>query len=210
MQQSISRKQLEQAAANANSIYGVLRLLGKSVDSGGAHALIKKLIHEFEIDTKHFTGQAWNKGNASPLKLSSSEFFERHRANKVSSTRLRQALLDSGRKHECVQCGLGPIWNSQALTIQVDHINGNDIDNREENLRFLCPNCHSQTNTFCSKNRQMKLRKIVSDNEIIAAACKVANRRQALKAVGLSAVGQSYKRIDKLIKEGKINFNVAE
>jgi protein-arginine kinase activator protein McsA len=45
-----------------------------------------------------------------------------------------------------------PEWNGQPLRLQIDHINGNPVDNRQENLRFLCPNCHSQTINFGTKN----------------------------------------------------------
>lgn len=53
-------------------------------------------------------------------------------------------------------CGLGPIWNSEVLTLQLDHKNGNPFDNRLENLRFLCPNCHSQTETFTGKKKSIR------------------------------------------------------
>jgi hypothetical protein len=47
---------------------------------------------------------------------------------------------------------IGPNWNNKGLVLQLDHINGVHNDNRVENLRILCPNCHSQTDTFCAKN----------------------------------------------------------
>ncbi len=49
----------------------------------------------------------------------------------------------------CTLCGQGPEWNGKVLVLQLDHENGDCTDNRLENLRFMCPNCHSQTETFC-------------------------------------------------------------
>lgn len=62
------------------------------------------------------------------------------------------------RKHSlmeevCALCGGLPVWNGQPLTLQLDHIDGNPSDNRIDNLRWLCPNCHSQTPTFTNKKR---------------------------------------------------------
>jgi Zn finger protein HypA/HybF involved in hydrogenase expression len=54
--------------------------------------------------------------------------------------------------YKCAICGLYPEWNGQILTLQVDHINGNNKDHRLENLRFLCPNCHSQTPNYAGAN----------------------------------------------------------
>jgi len=53
-------------------------------------------------------------------------------------------MLESNVKHECSKCGQKPEWLGSPLTLDVDHVNKNWLDDRLENLRFLCPNCHSQ------------------------------------------------------------------
>lgn len=58
--------------------------------------------------------------------------------------------------YSCVSCGLGPYWNGTELVLQMDHINGNACDDRRENLRWLCPNCHTQTETFTGRNARRK------------------------------------------------------
>jgi len=55
---------------------------------------------------------------------------------------------------KCVECGIGNEYNGKPITLELDHINGDNLDNKLENLRILCPNCHSQTPTYKSKNRK--------------------------------------------------------
>jgi HNH endonuclease len=55
--------------------------------------------------------------------------------------------------NKCAECGMGPEWNGSRLVLHLDHINGHGYDNRLENLRLLCPNCHSQTSTYCGRNQ---------------------------------------------------------
>ena len=73
---------------------------------------------------------------------------------RVTSSRLKRRLIAEGYLEElCVECGLGPEWNGKQLVLQLDHINGVNTDNRIENLRILCPNCHTQTSTYVGRNR---------------------------------------------------------
>ncbi|MES2462548.1 MAG: HNH endonuclease [Armatimonadota bacterium] len=83
----------------------------------------------------------------------------------VQSWGLKRRLLTAGLlKEECQECGLGPEWNSKRLYLHLDHINGSHTDNRIENLRLLCPNCHSQTENYAGRKsyegRQNRARRI--------------------------------------------------
>ena len=96
----------------------------------------------------------------------------------------------------CYHCGLAE-WLNGKLTLELDHINGNNRDHRLDNLRFLCPNCHSQTSTYKGKginNGKVK----VSDAALIRALKETPNIRQALIQVGLSPKGGNYNRAHQL------------
>jgi 5-methylcytosine-specific restriction endonuclease McrA len=93
---------------------------------------------------------------------------------------------------KCWECGLSE-WLKGDLILELDHIDGNNTNNEISNLRFLCPNCHSQTNTFRGRSINTG-KKRVSDQELIESLEKFPNIRQALKNVGLSPRGANYTR----------------
>lgn len=69
---------------------------------------------------------------------------------RLGNGRLKQLLYSSGlKKEECEDCGLKPFWNGKKLVLQLDHRDGDPTNNALENLAIVCPNCHSQTPTFC-------------------------------------------------------------
>ena len=105
-------------------------------------------------------------------------------------------LLIQLRGHQC-ECCKNTTWLNQPITLQIHHKNGNRKDNRLENLELLCPNCHSYTDNFGSKNIQ---KKEVSDEELIQALQNNTSIRQALFSVGLGDAGNNYQRVRKLIK----------
>lgn len=75
---------------------------------------------------------------------------------KIGGQSLKKRLIGLGVEDRCVICGQLPEWNGLPLVLQLDHINGNNKDNRRENLRILCGHCHSQTDTFSGRNRKIK------------------------------------------------------
>jgi hypothetical protein len=71
----------------------------------------------------------------------------------INGRDLKRKLISAGLKLDiCEECGQKPVWNNKPLVLQLDHINGNNNDNRIENLRILCPHCHTQTDTFAGRN----------------------------------------------------------
>lgn len=71
-----------------------------------------------------------------------------YKTKELKKRLVQESLLD----YVCAECGLDPEWNGKKLVLALDHINGTNNDNRLSNLRFLCPNCHSQTDTFAGRN----------------------------------------------------------
>jgi hypothetical protein len=144
------------ASAASRSVAQVLRALGLNA-TGANYMTVWRTVERLAIDTSHWTGQASNQGTdhvGGCERLTSEEVFvlDRRRGQKEKVAVLRRALLNIGVRECCEACGLKTEWNGQPLRLAVDHKNGNPLDNRRVNLRFLCPNCHSQTATFGIRN----------------------------------------------------------
>lgn len=81
----------------------------------------------------------------------------------TNGQRLKEILINNGlATNVCKICGQLPEWNGRPLTLELDHINGDRMDNRPENLRIICPHCHTQTDTYKSKNSKTVKRYKVS------------------------------------------------
>ena len=143
------------AVQGSFSIAEVLRKLGMC-GTGGAYQTFKTRAEKLGVDTSHFTGQLWNKGKTgfvSKVKLSLSDLLVEDSGRKLKSS-YKKRIFEAGLlENKCSECGIADLWNGKPITLQIDHINGEHFDNRIENIRILCPNCHSQTDTFCSRNR---------------------------------------------------------
>ena len=129
----------------SESIYDVLRAIGCKI-AGGSHSHYSARIKKLGLDTSHFKGQGSNKGKKFPDKMTkaSDVLVLRESGNRQKSNLLVRSMIECGVIHECSKCKVPPVWMGNPLTLDVDHINENWLDDRLENLRFLCPNCHSQ------------------------------------------------------------------
>ena len=116
----------------------------------------------------------------------------------LSFERLRKRIkLEQDNK--CNKCGIDS-WNDKPIVLELEHKDGDHNNNKRENLESLCPNCHSQTETWRGKNKKNKQNK-VSDDDIVKTYLKNKNIRQTLIELGLSAKGGNYKRLHQLIKK---------
>jgi Zn finger protein HypA/HybF involved in hydrogenase expression len=158
----------------------------------------KEQYENFSNETK--SKMAWSKGkNIIP----NDEIFTDN--SHYSTELLKQRILkDNLLKYEC-ECGIIDRWRNKIIILDLDHIDGNNRNNQLSNLRFLCPNCHSQTETY--KGRNINSGKIkISDKDLIESFKKFGNIRQALIAVGLAAKGGNYARLKKLLT--RIDSNI--
>lgn len=105
------------------------------------------------------------------------------------------------QNYRCIICNIKD-WCGQPLTLHLDHINGDNTNNKRENLRYICPNCHSQTKTYCGKNIK---KKPVSDKKFKKALKTSKNIYQALIKCNLVPKGANYIRAKKLLKELESN-----
>ena len=147
-----SKEEYEEAVSKSFSIASVCRCLGIK-PTGGNYRIIHKAIEEFKLDTSHFTGQGWNVGlkfnpkSVTDLKdiLVKDSFYQ--------SYKLKRRLLKEGLKEQrCECCGLEK-WQGMPIPLELHHVNGDNRDNRIENLQLLCPNCHALTDTYRGLNK---------------------------------------------------------
>ena len=151
-----SDEELAEAVKNSASITGTLRRLGMCIYGSNATA-VKRRIQKANIDTSHFTGQAWNRGTKKQAKKEDVLLHLTENSTLTSLTSLKKRLISAGiLSPVCVECGVGTNWNGKYLVHHLDHANGIRSDNRLENLRLLCPNCHSQTSTYAGRNSRYK------------------------------------------------------
>lgn len=139
----MEEEQLREASESSTSFRQVIKKLGL-IEAGGNYSQIKKYIKYYKIDTKHFRGKSWNKGLVGigkpilPIEkiLIKDSYYQ--------SYKLKNRLIKEGfMSNKCVECGWAKRSEDGRLPLELDHINGDSHDNRLENLRILCPNCHS-------------------------------------------------------------------
>ena len=143
-------EQLTDAVKESFSIRQVLTKLGLA-PKGGNYSTFNRLIKKYNIDTSHFTGKFYNKGRKLPPRaypLQDILVKGRH----TQSHKLKLRLISSGILENC--CSICKLyeWMGKPIPIELDHIDGDNLNNELSNLRILCPNCHAQTPNYRGKN----------------------------------------------------------
>jgi|688.fasta_scaffold612440_1 5-methylcytosine-specific restriction endonuclease McrA len=148
---SIPKDEFENLVKNSHTIADILRYFGMN-NKGGNHATVKRRAKLENIDISHISlGRGSNKGKRfNPKKTDDEYFCENGTVNNRNSIKKR-IIRNNLIPYQCAECGLKDLWNNKKLSLQLEHKNGIPNDNRLENLCFLCPNCHSQTDTYAGK-----------------------------------------------------------
>lgn len=188
------KEQLTKLVQECSSLAEILRKQDKSV-SGAAISTLKSRLDEYGIP--YFFIRTKNIPKQIPL------FDILKKDRPYQSSKLKERLISEGLKEDvCEICGQKPQWNGMRLTLQLDHINGDHNDNRLENLRIVCPNCHTQTETFGNKRTKPRNHCIDCGVEICNAStrCNSCARKTRVKYKVLPKDRPSKEELSILIK----------
>lgn len=178
------KEELEQLVKTSNSFSEILRKQNKSI-SGSAIRILKDKLDNYEISYLFL-----NEISISKKQIPLNEILVENRNYKSSD--LKKRLIKEGLKEDkCEICGCSNEWNGKPLILQLDHINGNHSDNRLENLRIVCPNCHSQTETFSNKRAK-------KHNYCVDCGCEIS-----LKSTRCNTCASKYKNSFKVKPEDR-------
>ena len=138
------------------SVTEVARRLGYK-PSGGTHKFLKLKFKEYKLDTSHFNGRGWSIGKTRENDKRVNSFAEKmdrkwedifkKDSNVKNYILLRRLVSEGKRKYKCCICNISK-WNEKPLRLHLHHVNGDSLDNREDNLDLICPNCHTQTKNY--------------------------------------------------------------
>ena len=150
MKHKYTLEQVQNAILISNSRRELLKNL-HIVSGGGNYQTINKFIKNNNLDISHFSRIAWNKGKKTKYKTRPIEDYLSNRIS-ITSHKLRLRLLsEKVFPHKCNKCKL-TTWLTHPIPLELEHKDGNHLNNNLDNLELLCPNCHAFTPTYRGKN----------------------------------------------------------
>lgn len=191
--EKFSKEELENIIKTSYSTAQVAQRIGYKGGSGSTQ--VKKMIDYYNFDTSHFKGQGWNKNNFD---------YSRFRKDNTIKSGVALPALVYKRGHKCENCQL-TTWLNQPIPLEVHHKDGDRLNNEEDNLALLCPNCHALTPNYRGKNISKKSSENISEEQFVNALQNNPNIHQALLSLNLAAKGGNYTRAKELIKKYNIS-----
>ena len=152
----LNNKEFEDLIKSSFSSSECLRKLKLSTEGSASRRALNKRIKELVLDTSHFKVGGYSTSNKNSNYTLEKILVQNSSYSSTSSLKIK-LLKENLLSYECNICQLKE-WNSKPISLQLDHVNGVNNDNRIENLRLLCPNCHSQTETYAGRNKAKKLK----------------------------------------------------
>jgi transposase-like protein len=206
---------------NSANIAEVLFKLGYTVKGNSwGYSQVKQRMTDLNLSSANFKGKNAYYETNKEREITPDKLFRincKHTRTVLRRNIIRNNLLP----YKCAICGISK-WNNKTLSLELDHINGMNNDNRLENLRFLCPNCHSQTTTYGSRNQQRnestyeitdELRELVSNtydkvNSVKRVSSILGIRRKVVTAI-VNETGQKHSNQKYVIRYDKNHNEIA-
>jgi hypothetical protein len=172
-------------------------------------------------DNKLTRGQGWIKTNpiirkerAKKAAIEKSKKFKKDRQIRLHTLPWEELKKSEYREKieieqnsKCALCRIDKEWNNMPLKFELDHINGNRQDESRKNLRLVCPNCHSQTETYKVGNNKQVGKVQYTDEQVIQALKENTSGYNAIKSLGMNPHGGNYVRVRRIIKEYNLELS---
>lgn len=180
---TLSKEQCEQLISNSSTFSEILRKVNMCPGGGNLRTL-RNVFNEYDLDySKISTGLNSTKGKHFNRVCITNDILFTENSNVSRSAVKNRIIKEKLIPYVCAICGQKPVWNGQELVLILDHINGIRNDHRLENLRFLCPNCNAQQDTFCGKHLKALPKKLKEEE------------KEKLKQIFLEDIDKKCKRI---------------
>jgi Zn finger protein HypA/HybF involved in hydrogenase expression len=181
-----TKENLLNAISKSECKSDVLRNLNITLKSGNFQTLDKYcLLYGIDVSILKYK---YNRGNKYSRILTNNEIFILN--SSVSKNVVKKRIIqDKLLSYKCsnINCSIIDIWCGNKIKLEIDHINGDNSDNRLENLRYLCPNCHSQTKTHCIGHNRLKIKYVkiekLNEDKILLNSEKLINNARTNKQI---------------------------
>lgn len=219
-----TKEEIEKIVIESKSLSDVCRGMNIST-KGSNYYTARRYIEYFNLDISHFETKDEQLKKLNIFKTIPLIKILVENSTYLNTHTLKRRLLKEGLKfNKCEICDLESEWNHKPLIMQLDHINGTSNDNRIENLRMICPNCHSQTETFCGKNKSKKFKKKEerkknggrTDSELFRNNSRKVERPskeeliESIKEKGFTGTGRSYNVNGNSIKKWCVSYGISK